>query len=86
MFAAPQKTDDLVNRILDLSENRFVSVSKTQDIVDNHTYHSKSSVWVICNQSSLMHCALVANDATVLLFDLYYQRLSSSCKTYIIIL
>lgn len=29
MSAAPEKTDDLVNRILDLSENRLASVRKT---------------------------------------------------------
>ncbi len=35
MSAAPEKTDNLVNRILDLSKNRFVSVSDTQDIFEN---------------------------------------------------
>jgi hypothetical protein len=54
MSAAPEKTDDLVNRILDLSENRFVNVSNTQDIVENQRNPTTKRM-------TDCHCRLLSN-------------------------
>lgn len=54
MSAAPEKTDDLVNRILDLSENRFVNVINTQDIVENQKNPTTKRM-------TDCHCRLLSN-------------------------